>query len=50
MKEGEQEEAENFIPSCFRAFADMQGKELKAGQSLSEALKFKIFLGLNNFH
>ena len=42
MKEGEQEEAENFIPSCFRAFADMQGKSLKAGEFLN-ILKFLTF-------
>jgi hypothetical protein len=45
MKEGEQEEAENFIPSCFRAFADMQGKSLKVGffLNMSKLFYFKKF-------
>eukprot|EP00090_Calanus_glacialis_P012067 TRINITY_DN20515_c0_g1_i1.p1 TRINITY_DN20515_c0_g1~~TRINITY_DN20515_c0_g1_i1.p1 ORF type:complete len:197 (-),score=68.13 TRINITY_DN20515_c0_g1_i1:88-645(-) len=40
MKEGEQEEAENFIPSCFRAFADMQGKSLKESTISIEHFRF----------
>ena len=34
MKEGDKEEADNFIPSCFRAFADIEGKTLKAGNQI----------------
>ena len=47
MREDEQEESENFIPSCFRAFADIQGDTLKVILKSIEEYRSEILYSRN---